>query len=51
MMCRNVLFTYSLGQMTGNALGVTPGVDKHERRPVLADELGEAIVDFGPGIT
>jgi hypothetical protein len=46
----NVLFAYSLRQMPGNALGMPAGVDKHQRRAVLADELRQAIVDFGPGI-
>ena len=44
----DVLLAEPLGEMPRDALGLPPGVDEHERRPVLAHELRQAVVDLRP---
>src|ERR1019366_844673 len=44
----DALFAEAFAQVVGDALGHAPRVDEDERRPVLLDERGEAIVDFAP---
>ena len=38
----------ALRKVMGHALGQTPGVDENQRGAALADQLGQAIVDFVP---
>ena len=47
-MRKHRVFAKPLGQMVGDALGQPPGVDEHQRRPVLGDQGGDAIVDLLP---
>ncbi len=42
------LLPQSLGEMTGGALGQSPGIGEDQRGAVLGDELGEAVVDLLP---
>ncbi len=44
MMRRDGFFAEALAEMSSHALGQSPRVDEHERRPVLAHEAGEAVV-------
>ena len=48
MVRQHGILTDSLGEMVGNPLGETAGVDKDECRPVCHDELGDPIVDLPP---
>ena len=47
-MRRHGLIAEPVGELARDALGHAPGVDEHQRRAVLFDELGQARVGFGP---
>ena len=42
------VFAQPLGQMVRDALGQPPRVDEHQRRAVLVDQRGDAVVDLLP---
>jgi len=42
------LFAEAIAELARDALSHAPGVDEHERRMVLGDELGQACVNFRP---
>ena len=42
------VFAQPLAEMMGHALGQPPRVDEHERRPVLLNQRGDAVVDLLP---
>ena len=42
------LFAETVGELARDAFGHAPGVDEHQRRAVLLDELGQARVNFLP---
>ena len=48
VMRQHRVFAQPLGQMVRDALGQPPRVDEHQRRPVLGDQLGDAVVDLLP---
>src|SRR5580698_4801409 len=48
MVCSNQLFANTFGQVTRNALRVSPGVDEDEGRTMLGDQFGEAVIDQRP---
>jgi hypothetical protein len=48
VMRKHRVFAEPLGQIVGDALGQPSGVDEHQRRPVLGNQRGDAIVDFLP---
>ena len=41
-------FAETVGELARDPFGHAPGVDEHQRRAVLRDELGQASVDFRP---
>ena len=48
VMRKHRVFAQPLGQIVGDALGQPPGVDEHQRRLVLGDQGGDAVVDLLP---
>ena len=45
---RHRVLAQPLAEMARDALGQPPGVDEHERRPVFANQCGQAIVVLLP---
>ena len=50
VMRRDLLLAEPLGELAGRALGHAARVDEDERRAVLLDQLGEAVVDLLPDL-
>ena len=44
------LLAETLGELAGDPLRHAAGVDEHQRRAVLLDQRGEAVVDLGPDL-
>ena len=47
---RHPLRPQPLGEMAGDPLGHPPGVGEDQRRPVLADQIGQPVVDLRPDL-
>src|SRR4029077_18519913 len=50
VMRRDGFFAQALAEMPSDALGQPPGVDEHERRPMLAHETSEPLVVLLPDL-